>query len=207
MAMTEDFEYRGYNISQNGANYVARAVDGEELALVSRDVERLTGAIDEMWEGLEEGQLPPWLGEPTTIDLDHPSIAKHFEEVTLDLVPPPTWKFRAAGQIIFALSVLAVATPVAVFMHFELAEVEPEIVFTLAVTAVAVLGTLPAVFLTLIVAVVYNFSHVPPIGTFTAPTRAEVVYILINLLVSIAIPMFLEWIAEVRRARARTPST
>jgi hypothetical protein len=204
--MTEDFEYRGYSISSNGANYVARSVDGEELALVSRDVERLTTAIDQMWDGLEDGALPGWLKEPTTIDLDDPSIAHHFGEAKVLPAPQSHVKSKHVSPIIL-MAALAVAAPLAVFINWELKEVEPEIVFTLAVCAVAMFGRLHAIVLSLLSAAVFNFVAVPPIGAFTSPTREEIIYVLINVLAAIGIPMLLEWVGRARRAGVRTPST
>jgi K+-sensing histidine kinase KdpD len=205
--MRENFEYRGYGVSPNGSNYVARPLDdGDDFVLVSCEVERITQAIDQLWEALANGDSPEWFGD-SAIDLDEPSIAEHFDE-RAQPIRQPNAKHQRVGQIVFALSMLAVATPLAMFMHFVLSECEPEIVFTLAVCAAAMIGTtLPAIILSVIAAGVYNFSHMPPVGTFTGPTREEVVYFLINILVAAAVPMFMEWLAEVRRARVRTPST
>ena len=92
-------------------------------------------------------------------------------------------------------------------MRFEMSECEPEVVFTLAVCAVATIGTLPAIALSVFSAFAYNLFSVPPITAFSAPTRLEVLYFLINFLASVAIPMFLEWVVGIRRARVRTPNT
>ncbi|WGD50742.1 DUF4118 domain-containing protein [Bradyrhizobium sp. CB1650] len=193
-------------VSRNGANYVARSLDdGDDLALVSRDVERITQAIDQLWDGLENGIPPDWLGD-STIDLDEPSVAEHFG-VAAQPRPLDSYKDKRFAQIVLALAMTAIAVPLAICMHVHLSECEPEIVFTLAVSAVAMIDMMPALLLSMFSALAFNFSIVPPESAFTMPTREEIVYFLINIMVSIAIPLLLSWIGGVRRALVRTPNT
>ncbi|MGC0389144.1 DUF4118 domain-containing protein [Bradyrhizobium sp. USDA 241] len=204
--MRENFEYRGYEVSRNGANYVGRSLDdGDDFVLVSRDVERITQAIDQLWDGLENGIPPDWL-RGSTIDLDEPSVAEHIG-VAAQPRPLNRSGHQRCIQILLALAMFSIAVPLAIFMHFELSECEPEIVFTLAVSAVAMIDMMPALLLSVFSALAFNFSIVPPETTFTAPTRGEIVYFLINIIVSIAIPLLLGWIGGARRARVRTPNT
>jgi K+-sensing histidine kinase KdpD len=92
-------------------------------------------------------------------------------------------------------------------MHYQMGDCEPEIVFTVAVCVVSLIDTWPALLLSLFSAVALNYSVVPPETAFTSPTREEIVYFLINILASIGIPLFLNWIIEARKERVRTPST
>lgn len=201
--MRENFEYRGYGVSADGANYFARSLDdGDDLVMVSCDVERITQAIDQMWDGLEDGSLPAWFSEPA-IDLDDPSIDHHFKPISVPQIHP----YSPSHQLLFVLAALTVTVLFAVFMRFEMSECEPEVVFTLAVCAVATIGTLPAMALSVFSAFAYNYFSVPPMTAFSSPTRMEVVYFLINFLASVAIPMVLEWVVGIRRARVRTPNT
>lgn len=191
------------HISSNGGNFVARCNDDEGIALVSCDVERITEAIDQLWDGLEGGNMPPWFRDPT-IDLDDPAYGRHFTDAAKEPAPITQQpRNQITGQVMFSLAVVAIAAPIAMFMRCQLAECEPDIVFTLAVCAAAMVGTLPALLLTGLSAVVYNFTVVPPVGTFTSPTGEEIVYVLINLLASITIPMFLEWVTRAKADRSR----
>lgn len=203
--MRENFEYRGYGVSANGCNYVARSLDdGDDFALVSRDVERIAQAIDQLWDALEDGIPPDWFRD-STVDLDKPSVAEHLAVAAQPR--PLKYKYQRVGQILLALAIFSIAVPLALFMHFQLSDCEPEIVFTLAVSAVAMIDMVPALMLSVFSALAFNFTIVPPETTFTPPTREEIVYFLINIIASVAIPLFLNWIVAVRRARAHTPST
>ena len=150
------------------------------------------------------GKPPAWFRDAAAIDLDEPSISESFVE-KVETAPPI--KYERTGQIMFALAVLAIAAPASLLMRCELSECEPEIVFTLAVCAAAMIGTLPALLLSVFSALVFNYSVVPPESAFTIPTREEIVYFLINILVSIGIPLFLSWVIEGRKERVRTPNT
>lgn len=203
--MRENFEYRGYGVSANGCNYVARSLeDGDDFCLVSRDVERITQAIDQLWDALEDGIPPDWLMD-STIDLDEPSVAEHFG-VAAQPRPLDRYKDQRSAQVLLALAMVSIVVPLAVLMHFKLSDCEPEIVFTLAVSAVAMIDMMPALLLSVLSALAFNFTIVPPETTFTKPTREEIVYFLINITASIAIPLLLSWIGGARRARVRTPS-
>lgn len=78
--------YRGYSLSYENGQHVARPLDGDDLAIVSKDLGRVTGAVRDLWVALDcidriragETVLIPisrcirdWLVNPTgVIDLD-----------------------------------------------------------------------------------------------------------------------------------------
>ena len=98
--MRENFDYRGYWVSSDGANYFARTLDdGDDLVMVSRDVERITQAIDQMWDGLETSSLPAWFREPM-IDLDDPSFEHHFRPTSVPQLHP----YPPSHQLLFVLA-------------------------------------------------------------------------------------------------------
>lgn len=78
--------YRGYSLCYEDGRHVARPLDGDNLAIISRDLRRLTKAVCEFWIALScidriragETDLIPvsrcvrdWIIEPTeVVDLD-----------------------------------------------------------------------------------------------------------------------------------------
>jgi hypothetical protein len=80
--------YRHYMIAKLGDVYVAQSED-DHCYMISRDLDRVSAAIDEVWTALERGREPAWFSSSTAIDLDHiaieaeagPPAAKH---------PPPS---------------------------------------------------------------------------------------------------------------------
>jgi hypothetical protein len=70
--MQTSFEYRSYDVSHDGSAFCAQSQDGEPLQLRSKNMLRLTRAIDTMWNALE-GTIaaPSWLfGESDIVDID-----------------------------------------------------------------------------------------------------------------------------------------
>ncbi|SHH07127.1 DUF4118 domain-containing protein [Bradyrhizobium erythrophlei] len=200
--MKKNFEYRHYAISHLGSNFIAKSQDGDDVALVSVDVQRLIFAIDKLWDGLESGYSPAWFKQLPihVLDLDDPAFARHFPPITetvpigLSLIP----------SISYAVMALFVTLPIAFFMHRLIVASEPEVIFTLAVcTAAMGFGTVPALVLTVLSAVAYNFSIVPPVTEFSFPTVCEIVYLMINVSVSIVVPWALRKVGEHQRAAAQ----
>lgn len=82
--------YRGYSIDHENGRCVARPLDGDDLAIVSRDLKRVTGAISELWGALDyidqiragESDLIPvsrivreWVVNPTPVlDMDAANV-------------------------------------------------------------------------------------------------------------------------------------
>lgn len=75
-------------------------------------------------------------------------------------------------------------------MHIYIKEAEPEIVFTTAICAVAVrFGRFPALVLSALSAVALNLIDIPPVGMLTIPGWEEAVYIVVNIIISLALPV------------------
>ncbi|MGY2919483.1 hypothetical protein [Bradyrhizobium sp. USDA 3262] len=75
--MKTSFEYRSYVVSFDGVAYRADSSDGEPFAIRSRNVLRVTRAIDTLWNALE-GKIPApaWLSSSADIiDVDAASEA------------------------------------------------------------------------------------------------------------------------------------
>ncbi len=62
--MQASFEYRGYQVSQEGFHYVAREVDpgfdGPNPVLRGSLVVIVVEAIDALWQAIETGEIPAW---------------------------------------------------------------------------------------------------------------------------------------------------
>lgn len=87
------------------------------------------------------------------------------------------------------LGAMGLAVPVAIMMHQLVATSEPAIIFTLSVMAIALTyGTWPAIIAALISMAFYNFSFIDPVLTFTWPSKAEIVYTIINVIMAAVIP-------------------
>lgn len=199
--MQETFNYRGYAVTKHGLNFIARSHDDHDFALVSRDVERINLAIDQLWESLEGNGWPGWLRH-LTIDLDDPEVAHYFEP--MKITEPP---MRHLKPIFYSVTGLILTTAVACGLHIFCPKVEPEVLFTMVVASVALVwGELPGVIVTLAAAVCYNFALVPPLNQISVPTRAELIYLTINVGVSFLIPWLIR-AASAYRVRLRTPST
>lgn len=70
--MKASFDYRSYVVSHDGSAFTAVSADGEPFELRSKNMLRVTRAIDTLWNALEgKIQLPSWLlmaGEVVDID-------------------------------------------------------------------------------------------------------------------------------------------
>lgn len=58
--MKSAFEYRSYDVSNEGGFYVAKSLDGEPGQLVSKHLLRVLRSIDVLWEALEGAAMPEW---------------------------------------------------------------------------------------------------------------------------------------------------
>jgi hypothetical protein len=181
--------YRSYDISQLGGSFVAQSSDGEDdTALVSMNINRIYQAIDQLWTTLEKGKRPAWF-VGTSIDLD--SVAAECFPSDTD---PPWGGTNIIGLIKFITVIFVTATPIAYLIHRFMVHSEPAVIFTLAVCAVAVCcGTVPALLLSLLSAAAYNLVVVPPELQFTIPETYEVFYIVINVVISIGLPMLIRF--------------
>jgi hypothetical protein len=182
-------QYRSFDISQLGDSFVAQSSDGEDdTALVSVNINRIYRAIDQLWITLEKGKRPAWF-VGTSIDLDSVE-AECFPSDT----DPPWGGVNFKRLISFISVVFVTATPLAYGIHRFMTNSEPAVIFTLAVCAVAVCyGTAPALLLTLLSAASYNLVVVPPELQFTLPDSPEVFYILINVVISVGLPMLIKY--------------
>jgi hypothetical protein len=181
--------YRSYDISQLGGSFVAQSSDGEDdTALVSVSISRIYQAIDQLWITLEKGKRPSWF-VGTSIDLD--SVAAECFPSDTD---PPWSGTNTAGLIRFISAVFITAAPLAYMIHRFMTHSEPAVIFTLAVCAVAVCyGTVPALLLSLLSAATYNLVVIPPELQFSMPCPSEVLYILINVVISIGLPILIRF--------------
>jgi hypothetical protein len=75
--MNTSFDYRSYQISHDGVAFTAETQDGELLQLRSKNMLRVTRAIDTLWNALEGTvAAPAWLfEEASSVDLDAASEA------------------------------------------------------------------------------------------------------------------------------------
>lgn len=75
--MQTSFQYRSYDVSHDGVAFCAQPQDEEPLQLRSKNLLRLTRAIDTLWNALEgKVSVPAWLyGEIDSVDLDAASEA------------------------------------------------------------------------------------------------------------------------------------
>ncbi|MDB5610691.1 MAG: hypothetical protein JWP25_7591 [Bradyrhizobium sp.] len=58
--MKSAFEYRSYEVSNEGGFYIAKSLDGEPGQLVSKHLIRVLRSIDVLWEALETATMPDW---------------------------------------------------------------------------------------------------------------------------------------------------
>jgi hypothetical protein len=70
--MKASFVYRAYVVSHDGSAFIAVSADGEPFQLRSKNMLRVTRAIDTLWNALEgKVQMPAWLSLPDEIiDVD-----------------------------------------------------------------------------------------------------------------------------------------
>lgn len=70
--MKASFDYRSYVVSHDGSAFTAVSADGEHFKLRSKNMLRVTRAIDTLWNALEgKVQMPAWLSLPDEIiDID-----------------------------------------------------------------------------------------------------------------------------------------
>lgn len=198
--MHDQFRYRGYLIKKVGESFVALSEDdNEDISLISEDVGRVISSIDEMWETLDRNSIPIWLlkARSGAIDLDLPKD------------PKITYQIARTDPIAFTVALVIFAGVIVMLMQRLLMQAEPAIIFTVAVAGTAIVfGTKYALATTALSAFAYNLIMFKPIWIPTVPTREELVYIGINILVSVAIPMLLPsprpWAA---RRREKTTSS
>jgi hypothetical protein len=70
--MKASFDYRSYVVSHDGSAFTAVSADGESFQLRSKNMLRVTRAIDTLWNALEgKISMPAWLSLPDEIiDID-----------------------------------------------------------------------------------------------------------------------------------------
>jgi hypothetical protein len=73
--MKTSFEYRLYVVSHDGNAFCADPCDGEPFQLRSRNMMRVTRAIDMLWNAVEEKvPAPDWVFASEVVDLDAASV-------------------------------------------------------------------------------------------------------------------------------------
>jgi len=103
--MQTSFQYRAYQVEHDGSAFSASSLDGEELQLRSKNLLRLTRAIDTLWNALEgKVSAPVWLDHAIDmVDLDAAAdamvvIGGSKEPVSLfPLLPKIGTRVRAAA--------------------------------------------------------------------------------------------------------------
>ena len=78
--MQTSYEYRSYVVSHEGAHdgaaFKAESIDGENFQLRSKNMLRLTRAIDTLWNAVEgKVPAPSWVYASDIVDLDAASDA------------------------------------------------------------------------------------------------------------------------------------
>jgi hypothetical protein len=65
------YEYRSYVISHDGAAFSAESIDGESFQIRSKNMLRLTRAIDALWNAVDgKVPTPSWVYASDLVDLD-----------------------------------------------------------------------------------------------------------------------------------------
>ena len=96
--MDTSFEYRSFVISHDGCSYSAQSNDGEPFQIRSREISRLTRAIDALWSALEEGiPAPAWV-YADLVDIDAASGAM----LVVDRPGFPTFPLEPVGEPVLA---------------------------------------------------------------------------------------------------------
>jgi hypothetical protein len=87
--MKASLEYRSYVVTHDGSAYTAVSADGEPFQLRSKNLLRVTRAIDTLWNALEgKVKMPGWLSLPVNIiDID---AATSETMLVVDRQPCPT---------------------------------------------------------------------------------------------------------------------
>jgi len=224
-------EYRTYEISRKSGFYFASALDGDDLLMRSVCMSIIRAAIDQLWEGLETGELPSWFHQwskaPTPfIDLDAiAGLKEQRDDSTFNVsrrVREKVSAFMARAMIpqeaspsqvdppsrpsLMIFTAILVATPLSVILKYD-AGIDPAVIFTLAVSAIAVLfGKWPAIALSALSGLAYNLCVVPPIWTLDPPERFEIVYLILNIGISFVLPWLLSYKYEFLKKATRTAS-
>ena len=102
--MKTSLEYRSYVVSHDGSAYTAVAADGEPFQLRSKNMLRVTRAVDTLWNALEDKiPLPSWFLIATdVIDIDAATteamlIVDHPATVPVRQVVPAVTPVQAAA--------------------------------------------------------------------------------------------------------------
>lgn len=203
-------EYRSYIIDREDGWYIAKPLDGEPCEIGSRRLFRVMRAIDALWEALESGEMPTWLTASGSVDLDRP--VKDRLRLFLPFSRPPNHFSAAPSQVdpprsawktaIMISGAVALATPIAIGAQQHIKGLEPEIIFTLIVMAVALgRGTGYALIVSVFSAFVFHYFCQHPTFQFGVPGMDDAAYFAINVALSIALP----WLFAPRR-KIITPS-
>ncbi|SDK38812.1 hypothetical protein [Bradyrhizobium ottawaense] len=92
--MKSAFQYRAYNVSNDGGFYVAKSTDGEPGQLVSKDLLRVLRSIDVLWDALETCNMPGWCATYLEGDTLHCDL-----DVFADSLSPNLESLRAHGSV------------------------------------------------------------------------------------------------------------
>lgn len=189
-------EYRSYIIDHEDGWYVAKPIDGEPCEIGSRRLFRVMRAIDALWEALESGEAPTWLIASGSVDLDQPvkdrlrlflpfwKPLNRFSSAPSQVDPPSTWK-----TAIMISGAVALATPIAIAAQHHIKGLEPEIIFTLIVMAVALgRGTGYALIVSVFSAFVFHYFCQHPTFQFGVPGLDDFTYLAINVALSVVLP-------------------
>jgi len=199
--------------------FIAKPIDGEPGEIGSRHLFRIMRAIDALWAPADTGTVPRWFGTEDLINLDQPlldrlklrcafkrlsaRVAAAFEATPSEVDPPGKWK-----TVAMIVAAIVLATPIALLARNYVVGLEPEIVFTLIVMAVALArGTNPALIATAIFAAIFNYAIEPPHWQFEMPGADELIYVLINSSLSFALPRLFnrKWSASAHTRRTAWP--
>lgn len=85
--MKSAFEYRAYEVSNEGGFYIAKSLDGEPGQLVSKYLLRVLRSIDALWDSLASGQVPDWFATFVKGNVLHCDLDLFAESVAPNLPP------------------------------------------------------------------------------------------------------------------------
>lgn len=182
--------YRNYLIARLGDKFVAQSQD-DECILVSSNPQRLNTAIDDLWLHLEKGEEPAWFAGSSAIDLD--TFGPESTPSSAD-PPAPAKEPMKVSYLTFGLTALAVSAPTALALDLLQYEKRVDVMFAVGVCATAIaFGRRYALLLSFLALVVNNVCCVEPILTLTVPTLSEMIFLVVNVIASFAIPAILKW--------------
>jgi hypothetical protein len=85
--MKSAFDYRSYQVSNEGGFYIAKSLDGEPGQLISKFVLRVLRSIDVLWDTLAGTAMPSWLETYLQGNTLHCDLDLFADSLSPDLAP------------------------------------------------------------------------------------------------------------------------